>query len=308
MKGLIFYLAYSLLWLLTLLPLKALYLLSDFLYFILYYLIRYRRQTVYDNLSRSFPDESHEGIRMIAKTYYRQLNDYFFEWMYRIHMGDEELEKRMKFKNPEVLEEYYERGKSIMLLLSHYGNWEWPTRISLYSKHITLAVYKPLHNKYFDSLFLKLRGKFGAVGVPMKLILRSIIEHQQAGQPVIVYTLADQRPQQQSIKHWAWFLNQDTPVTTGPEKIARKFDMVPVLLSITKVKRGYYEADFRVLCEDPARVEEFEITRKYLNVLEDVIRKRPELYLWRHKRWKYQRANAKEAVDISGKNQEMSIS
>jgi KDO2-lipid IV(A) lauroyltransferase len=298
MKGILFHLVYSFLWLLTLLPLRVIYLLSDFLFFILYYLIGYRKKTVFKNLSRSLPDKSYEEIRWIAKTFYRQLTDYFLEWMYRIHMGGRELEKRMQFKNPDILQEYYKKGKSIMLLLSHYGNWEWPTRIPIYSDHITLAVYKPLENKYFDNLFIKLRGKFGAVGVPMESILRSIIQHQQVQQPVIVFTLADQRPQWRSLKHWTRFLNQDTPVITGPEKISRKFGMATIFLSISRVKRGYYEAEFRVISEDPLQESEFGITRKYLLILESIIKARPELYLWTHKRWKYHRNESKYPVDI----------
>jgi len=298
MKALLFYLAYSIFWLITLLPLRVLYMFSDLLYLLTYYVIRYRRRTVFSNIRRSFPDKTPKEVSRIASVFYHQLVDYFIEWMYSIHMGGEELEKRMKFKNPEVLQEYFEKGKSIMLLLSHYGNWEWTSRVPLYSKHVTLAVYKPLQNKYSDSLFLKLRSKFGVVGVPMESTLRSIIEHHQAHQQVIILTLADQRPQWQSLKHWTRFLSQDTPVITGSEKIARKFDMVPVFFAIDKVKRGYYEAEFKVLCEDPDRAEPFEITLKYLRLLEDIIRKRPELYLWTHKRWKYQKENTKNPVDI----------
>jgi len=298
MKALLFYLAYSIFWLITLLPLRVLYLLSDLLYLLAFYVIRYRKRTVFSNINRSFPDKTPKEVSRIARGFYHQLMDYFIEWMYSIHMGGEELEKRMKFKNPEVLQECFEKGQSIMLLLSHYGNWEWTSRVSLYSKHITLAVYKPLQNKYSDGLFLKLRRKFGIVGVPMESTVRSIIENNQAQQQVIVLTLADQRPQWQNVKHWTQFLNQDTPVITGPEKIARKFDMVPVFFAIKKVKRGYYEAEFQVLWEDPNSVEQFEITLKYMNLLENIIRERPELYLWTHKRWKYQKDNTKKPVDI----------
>ena len=147
-------------------------------------------------------------------------------------------------------------------------------------------------------MFSKLRGKFGAVCIPMESTLRSIIEHQQADQPVIVFSLADQRPQRRSLSHWTRFLNQDTPVITGPEKIAKKFEMVTIFVAINRVRRGYYEVEFRVISEDPLHEPEFEITRKYLTILESIIRARPELYLWTHKRWKYHRNDFKNPVDI----------
>ena len=166
------------------------------------------------------------------------------------------------------------------------------------SKHTNLVIYKSLQNKYFDRLFLQLRGKFGVAGIPMESTLRTIIEYQRIGQPILLYTLADQRPQWNSIRHWTRFLNQDTPVITGPEKIARRFNMPTIFLAIDRVKRGYYEAEFRVICEEPVQVPDFEITRKYLRTLENMIREKPEFWLWSHKRWKYHRDEVKNPVEI----------
>jgi KDO2-lipid IV(A) lauroyltransferase len=298
MNAILYYLAYSFLWLITLLPLRVLHLISWLLYFPLYHIVRYRRKTVMTNLSRSFPGRTQAEIKAIARAFYRQLSDYFLEWMYRIHMGERENSRRMHFRNPEIFRQYREQGRSIMLLLSHYGNWEWPWRISLVSGYPMLIIYQSLRNRYFDRLFVKLRGQFGATCVPMESTLRRIYEYQKSGTPVLVYTLADQRPQWLSIQHWTRFLNQDTPVITGPEKIARKFNMVTVLLSLSKVKRGYYEAEFMVICEDPAKTAEYEITRRYLGILEKQIVEKPELYLWTHKRWKYRKDEAKDPVDI----------
>jgi len=278
MKGLLFYLVYIFIWLITLLPLRILYLLSDFLYLIAYYIVRYRRKTTFGNLRESIPDKTPDEIHRIAKTFYRQLTDYFIEWMYRIHMGEKELSRRLVYNNPGIFEKYRKEGRSIMLLLSHHGNWEWPTRIPQASGYKTLAIYKPLQNKYFDSFFLRLRGKFGAVGVPMESSLRSIIKHQQSGIPILVYTIADQRPQYRSIEHWSRFLNQEAPVITGPEKIAKKFNMVTIFLHIDRVKRGYYEAEFHVISENLTDLPEFTMTRKYLGMLENAIRNRPDTH------------------------------
>ncbi len=298
MKGILFYTAYVFLWLFNLLPLRILYLFSDFLYLLAFHLIRYRRKTAQSNLERSFPDKSPGEIRRIMKKSSRQLTDYFTEWMYQIHMGEKELARRLDYANPEVLQEYFEQGKSVMLLMSHYGNWEWTSGLALITGHVILAVYKPLQNRYFDKLFLDLRGKFGVLGVPMESTLRRIIEYTQAGTPVLVMSLADQRPQWKYTRHWTRFLNQDTAVIAGSETIARKFGMPVVLLTIDKVRRGYYRAEFQTICEDPMQAEEFEITRRYLGILQNTIQSRPELWLWTHKRWKYERKGTNKPVDI----------
>ncbi|MFC2115195.1 lysophospholipid acyltransferase family protein [Bacteroidota bacterium] len=298
MKGIIYYLAYSILWLLTLLPLSILYLLSGFLYAVLYYIARYRRKTVYTNLRLSLPDRSPAEISRISKAFFRQLVDYFMEWMYQINMGKKEHTRRMHFKNPEILEQYYKQKKSVIVLTSHYGNWEWTSLISCVSNHTALAVYKSLQNKYSDRLFLNLREKFGVIGVPMESTLRAIIDYQRKREPIILLTLGDQRPQWNSLQHWMQFLNQDTPVITGPEKIARKYNMPVLFLAVNKAKKGYYEVEFQVICEEPDETPFGEITWKYMKTLENLIKKRPELWLWSHKRWKYNRKDVKNPAEI----------
>jgi len=298
MKRILYYLVYSVLWLITLLPLRVLYLFSDFVYLILYYLVGYRKKTVYQNLRNSLTDKSPQEINRIARWFYRQLCDYFIESVYRIHMDEKENSKRMHFRNPEKLQEYYKQGKSIVLLLSHYGNWEWPTRITRLSSHTILAIYKPLQNKYFNRLFLQLRGQFGAIGIPMESTLRNLVTYQKDKIPVVLFTLADQRPQWTSIQHWTTFLNQDTPVITGPEKIARRFNYPVIFLDIQKIKRGHYSGEFKLISEDPIKDPEFHITRKYHALVERKIQERPELWLWSHKRWKYFRHEAQNPMYI----------
>ena len=171
------------------------------------------------------------------------------------------------------------------------------------SQHKVIVVYKQLNNRYFDALFRNLRGQFGALGVPMESTLRTLVTYQLRGEQVILFTLADQRPQWTSIRHWTTFLHQDTPVINGPEKIARKFNYPVFFLDIQKTSRGQYSAEFKLVCDDPSAVPEFYITRKYHALVEKKIRERPELWLWSHKRWKYHRQEAKDPVfigDLSG--------
>ncbi len=298
MKRILYYLSYPFLWLVTLLPLPILFLFSDFVCLILYYLVGYRKKVVFQNLKNAFPEKSPEKRKRIARKFYRQLCDYFVESIYMIHMDEKESARRVRYKNHEFLPEYYKQGKSVMLLLSHFGNWEWPNRISRLSPHTLLGIYKPLQNKYFDRFFRRLREKFDGVCVPMESTLRTLLDYQRNNQPVVIYTIADQRPQWSSIQHWTTFLNQDTPVITGPEKIARRFNTPVYYLDLQKEKRGYYCAEFKPICENPGDVEEFTITRRYLAMLERDIQARPELWLWSHKRWKYFRHEAKEPLYI----------
>lgn len=298
MKRILFYLTYSFLWLITLLPLGVLYLFSDFVYLVLYYLVGYRKKTVFQNLRKSFPDKSSTEISSIARKFYRHLCDYFIESVYLIHMSEKENARRITYKNAAFLQDYFPQGKSILLLVSHYGNWEWPNRITRLSPHTLLGIYKPLQNKYFDRFFSQLRGQFGGVAIPMESTLRTIVAYQREKKPFILYTVADQRPQWTGIQHWTTFLNQDTPVITGPEKIARRFNLPVYFLDLQKTKRGYYTAEFKRLSEQPATEPDFHITRLYQSMVEKKIQQQPALWLWSHKRWKYFRHEAKDPVYI----------
>jgi KDO2-lipid IV(A) lauroyltransferase len=298
MKRILYYLSYSILWLITLLPLRILYLVSDFLYLILYYLVGYRKKTVYQNLQHSLPGKSPKELRQIARKFYSHLCDYFIESVYLIHMSEKENARRIHYINAAFLQDYYKQGTSLILLVSHYGNWEWPNRITRLSSHSLLGIYKPLQNKYFDRFFVQLRGQFGGIAIPMESTLRTMVTYQRDNKPCILYTVADQRPQWTSIQYWTTFLNQDTPVITGPEKIARRFNIPVYFLDIQKIKRGNYSAEFKLLSEHPAEEPEFQIIRRYQAMVEKKILQQPEFWLWSHKRWKYYRHEAKDPVYI----------
>ena len=167
-----------------------------------------------------------------------------------------------------------------------------------FCRHTNLAIYKPLQDKQFDSFFLKLRGKYGVVGVPMESTLRALIDYQQRKEPVLMYSLADQRPQGKLTRYWARFLNQDSAVLAGADKLSRKFDMAVVYYDVRKIRRGYYEAEFIPLFHGTGDIPEFAITRKYLDTLESIVREKPEYWLWSHNRWKYTRDPSRHPVDI----------
>lgn len=280
---------YGIIWILTLLPFKVLYIISDFLSFITYHLIPYRKKVTLTNLKKSFPEKSSTEINKIAKKFYRHLFDLFLESFKLLQMNEEQILKRFDYKNPEVLDELYSKNKSIITVFGHYGNWEWLASLPLVTKYKVLAIYKPLANSSFDKFFIRLRGKFGIETVTIQQALRKILNFQQNKELTITFFLGDQRPMGRYIKYWTTFLNQDTPILLGVEKISKQTDQAVVFIDIQKKKRGFYEIVFIKLFENPKETEEFEITEKHIRILEKIIINRPELWLWSHRRWKHKK-------------------
>ena len=273
-------------WLVTLLPLPLLYLFSDLVFFILYYILRYRRAVVHTNLTRAFPDKTERDIRRLTIKFYRYLCDYFIESIYLLNMSAAESNKRYRYTNPDVMHELYKKKKNIVFAVGHYGNWEWATaNIHVNTSYYTKGIYKPLSNKMFDRLFFYIRARYGNIPVPMKQTLRVINGAIRNKEIFSIYLVADQRPTPEDLHYWTIFLNQDTPVISGVERISRKYDMPVVFLDIDRPKRGHYDVTFKVLTEDPKNEPQFAITEKYIRHVENMIIRKPEL--WPHKRWKY---------------------
>lgn len=286
-KGIGFYLLYGVVNLIAMLPFGVLYLLADILYFIVYYLAGYRRKIVRKNILNSFPRKKEKEILKIEKKFYRHLCDYFVETIKTLRISDKEIRKRMVFKNPEIVNRLTKDGNSCLLSLGHYGNWEWVPSIGLYLLPEVEPghVYKTLKSKAFDELFLKIRSRFRPKPIEMKSVYRSIIRNRNEGKAMVIGFLSDQRPKKNSDEHWITFLNQDTPVQTGMERIAQQFGFAVVYLDIKKVKRGHYVGDFSVITADASEEEKFGITEKYTRKLEETILNEPAFYLWSHNKW-----------------------
>jgi len=286
-----FYFFYSIAWINSLLPLRIQYLYSDVAYIIIYYIARYRRKVVRINLEKSFPEKSKKEIISIEKKFYRHLCDYFIESVAQINMSNRELMERLTFKNANDIIHYAKEGKSALLVGAHYGNWEWVSgfNLSLQSAFASIAIYKRLHNRYFDRFFIRLREHTGVLLVPMEDTLRKILYFREKKIPTLTYLLADQRPMRKNIRYWTMFLNQETPVYLGIEKIAVKTGFPVFFVKINKISRGRYEGEFILLSEHPEQTAKYEITEKHVRLLEQIIRERPELWLWSHRRWKHVR-------------------
>ena len=287
MNALGFYLLFPLIWAFTLLPLRIQYLLSDLLFVLNFLFIGYRKKIVYLNLRNSFPEKSNKDIRSITRKFYRHLFDQMIESIALMHMSPRKILKHNRFKNPEVIEDLYKKNKGVILVTGHYGNWEWLISLQMLVSHKTLAIYKQLNNKYFDRMYINIRSRYGMTPVPMNRILRELISREQKNELTLTYSLSDQRPLFRHIQYWTRFLNQDTPVYLGTEKIARKMNLAVVFSKMRKIRRGIYETEFIPLFENSRETKEHEITDKYLSILEKTIIERPELWLWTHKRWKH---------------------
>jgi Kdo2-lipid IVA lauroyltransferase/acyltransferase len=286
-KFIAFYIFYALNWLITLLPLRVLYIFSDLFYVVLYYIIGYRKKVVEENLKNSFPEKTNKELNSIKKKFYKHLCDLFIENLAMMHLNKKQITKRLKYKNIEILQRLYKEKKNVIGVFGHYNNWEYLCNFPLIVPFTTLPIYKQLNNKYFDGFYYKIRSKFGAIPMAMHQTLREISYWKEKGNPLLVACIADQSPMKHEIQYWTTFLNQPTPVYLGAEKIARKSPWAVVYINIRKIKRGYYEADVELITEDGTKTAPHEITEKHVKALEKTIRTNPEFWLWSHRRWKH---------------------
>ena len=286
------YIVYGLVRLISYLPFPVLYVFSDIVYFFVCYILRYRRKVITDNLKNSFPEKSDEEIHKIRKEFYSHFCDTFIETIKLWTISEEEMKKRCKFLNPEIFDRYKEQNKNVITILGHYGNWEWLTSFAIWRDENYFPVYKPLHNQVFDQMFLKIRKRFGAIPVAKDDTLRTMIRYRNEKKLSATVLIGDQTPKKKSISYWTKFLNQDTAILIGTERIAKKLDQAVVFIKMNKIKRGYYEVDLIPLFDNPKETAEFEISEKHTRVLEDIIKENPAYWLWSHKRWKHKKETA----------------
>lgn len=263
--------------------------LSDIFYVLLYYVVRYRRKIVFTNLQKSFPEKSPEEIKEIARKFYHHLSDLGIETLKFSHMTEKEINDRIKLNNQEIFEEYYQEGKSAILLGMHHNNWEWALYFQRQIKAQFLVVYDPVrNNKVLERFILDSRERFGAKSVVVNHSVRTALALNQAERPAVLLLLADQTSPANS-QLWTTFLNQETALFSGPMKIAVKTNQPVLFFHIRKVGRSRYEAFIYKLIENPSEVEPIEIMMAYVQKMEEIIRAEPEYWLWSHRRWKHKR-------------------
>lgn len=289
MRFIVYLIAYPFLWSISMLPFRLLYLFSDFVYLIVYYLIGYRKKTVRENLELALPHLSDEERLIIEKKSFRHWCDMFLEMIKTMTISNTEINKRFVFINMEVYKKLEAQEKSIAIMLAHYASYEWVISMNAYVKFSAFAIYKKLANPYFDKLVRDIRSRFKANLITTKETIPVIIENNRNKLLSIYGFASDQSPKISSAFHWQKFMGIEVPVHTGAEMLSKKYDMNVIFLKVTKVKRGYYQASFEVLSENAKEVPNYEITDKFLKLVEQQILEAPEYYLWTHKRWKHKR-------------------
>ena len=273
----------------ALLPMRALYVLSDILYVLIYKIAGYRVKVVRRNITASFPDKSKAEWRQLERRFYHHFADYIVETIKLAHISLDEIQQRAYLKNPELVDQLMEKGHTCFILtMGHYGNWEWFSgSTTRFEDSRIYQIYRPLNNKAFDKLFADLRTQFGSFGIKKNDTIRDIIKLKQDKTKSVVIFLADQTPSKANLHYWTEFLHQDTAILTGPERIARKLNLPVIFLDTQKVKRGYYTVDMKLITENPKETTENYITERYARLLEKMILRDPAYWLWTHKRWKH---------------------
>ncbi len=273
-------------WIISILPFKLLYLKSNFFYFILFYIIGYRKNVVFENIQQTFPDKNKNEIRLIAKKFYRNFIDIFLEVLKLKRISAEKLNERIIIKNPEILDNLYKQNTSILATLGHIGNWEWlGPLLASRNQFKVFGPAKPLSDPYFNKFINLNRSRFGFEPINYTQIYRNLVRHKNDCTASIM--AADQSPVKSDQNYWATFLNKETPFYNGIEKIAKSLNLAVIYFDIQRSKRGFYEVELHLITDSPSKCSENEIINDYIRHLEESIYSHPDNWLWSHRRWKY---------------------
>jgi KDO2-lipid IV(A) lauroyltransferase len=283
------YLKFLPFYLLSVIPFRGLYLISDLMYFLLYYVFGYRRKVVRMNLTNSFPGKCATEINAIEKEFYQHFCDIAFESIKVLTISKDAVARRYRIKNIELIEKLYQEEKSIILYTAHYGNWEWLGFLPLFMPYQAVSFYQKLSSGYYDHFMQMTRSRFGVRCIESKQGYKNMVKFQEEHLLTMTYMVGDQSPTKSASKHWVRFLNQDTAFLMGTDRIARKLNQVVLFPSYRKLKRGVYEVEFIPIELNPSRTNSQDIIDKYAHALENSINQSPALWLWSHRRWKLSR-------------------
>ena len=289
MQFLIYSISFPFLWIISKLPFRLFYWFSDCIYILVYYIIGYRKKIVRNNILIALPHISEEKRLVIEKKFYHHMCDMFLEMIKTMSISSEEMKERFKITNIELLKEYEQKNKSIILLAAHYASWEWLLSINESTTFKCYGVYKKVNNKYFDAKVRAIRSKFKSELVTTDNTIALINDNEKNGIMSLYGLASDQSPQVHKTFHWQQFMGIEVPVHTGAEMLAKRYDLEVVFAKVKKVKRGFYEATFVPIANNPKSIPDYEITDTYLKEVEQQIFEAPEYYFWTHKRWKHRR-------------------
>ena len=286
-----YYIVRNLLYLLSLLPFRIIYIISYILYLLSYHIIRYRRTIVRSNLKLAFPQKQSNEIKKIEKKFYLYFCDMMFEIVKLFSISQKTMMKRMSFSGIDIINRELKNKNFVFVYLGHYCNWEWIASVPYWMNNDIYfgQIYHPLKNKTMDKIFVNLRNSHGGHCITMKHTAKKIFELKAQNQKSVIGFISDQSPKKDSIHYWSTFFNQKTAMFTGAEKIGKKFNASVVYTDIKRIKRGYYHCEFKEITNDINSYKDFEITDRYNNILENMITNNPQYWLWSHKRWKHKK-------------------
>lgn len=287
MQLLIFLVAYPILWIISILPFRLFYWFSDFVFFIVFHVLRYRRKIVQENLKLTLPHLSVQERALVEKKFYSHMCDIFLEMVKTFTISEKDIRKRFVFTNMDLFHEMAKDNKSIILMLAHYASWEWMVSISLYTNLKAIGVYTKVENKYFDRLVRQIRSKYKGELVTTRETIKTVAENAANKVQCLYGFVSDQSPMLQKSFYWDHFMGVEVPIHTGAEMLAKRCDLNVLFVKIKKVKRGHYEATFVKLVDHPKQHPDYEISSLFLREAEKQILEAPEFYLWTHKRWKH---------------------
>lgn len=273
---------------LSLLPLPILYAFSYLFYLLSYYVFKYRKTVVTKNLENSFPEKSKKELQLIRRKFYLHFAQISVEMLKMLTISKKELKRRYYCSNPEVVNQYFEQGRSVILMSSHYNNWEWMVlSLDAMFKHHGIGVGKPNSNKTFELLINKARTRYGTEVVFADTVRKTFELHIKNNSPAAFMMLSDQSPPNPVKSFKTIFLHQASAILFGSEHFAKKYDLPVLYYEVIKIKKGYYRIDIKTITENPSETDYGEITKKYIQLLENTIRTQPAYWLWSHKRWKH---------------------
>jgi KDO2-lipid IV(A) lauroyltransferase len=270
------------------LPLRILYIFSDVIFFLNYYLVGYRKKVITQNLINSFPDKSEDEIRKIRRKFYRNFSDYLVETIKSFSISETESRVRMQHINQDVFHEVQKEGKNIILLAGHVFNWEWINALAriVPQKHCH-PVYRKVNSNFWENQMKKVRNKFGNEALEANEVILNIFRSKNDGNSIYMF-VADQTPHFSHVTYGLEFMNQRTPAFIGYDKLATRMDLAFIYCEMKKVKRGYYQVNYYRIYPDQEKFTEHEVVRKFHKMLENTLHKNPDNYLWSHRKWKYQ--------------------
>lgn len=290
----LYWLTYAGMWLLALLPFRALYILSDGLYFLMRHVVHYRKKVIRRNLRNSFPEKSDAELLEIERKFYHYICDYMLEEVKMLRMSFDELKRRMTYEKTEDYLAMIEKYGGIVVLIPHYANFEWLIGMGAIMKpdDVPVQVYKPLRNIYMDKMFKHIRARFGGYNVPKHSTAREVVKLHRSGKRMVIGLITDQSPNRSEAHYWTDFLNQDTVFMDGGERIAKMMGYPVFYSELQKQGRGYCKVRFDLLTETPKQTADGEITECFARRLEQTIRREPAYWFWSHKRWKNKREDS----------------